>query len=243
MAVSTFGDRVVARREEGRHVDAGDPGQPGQQLAPARAAAPEPAGGHRLCDLDGHLLAVAHREAVEEVGHRLGVEGARSAAHHQRIVLAALGRQQRDAGQVQHGQHAGVGQLELERHPEHVEGADRRARLEREEREPALPEHPLHVRPGQEDPLAGDVGPIVEEVVEEAEAQVGHPDLVRVGERQGEADPDLVEVLHHRAELGADVAGGLLRRRARARRARRTGARGRCASIAGPRVGTAFRPP
>ena len=113
-------------------------------------------------------------------------------------------------GEVEQRQHARVAELELQGEPEHVEVADRGARLEREERQAALAQHGLEVGPGQEDPLAGDAGLVVEQVVEEPEPEVGHADLVGVREAEREADPRRGQVLLDGAELAADVAGRLL---------------------------------
>ena len=44
----------------------------------------------RVGDLVDHVLAVPHREGVEEVGDRLRVEGARAAPHDHRIGRAAV---------------------------------------------------------------------------------------------------------------------------------------------------------
>jgi hypothetical protein len=56
------------------------------------------------------------------------------------------------------------------------------------------------------------VGAVVQRVVEEAESQVRHPDLVGVGKGQREAQPDLGGVLADAAELAAHVPGRLLGR-------------------------------
>ena len=62
----------------------------------------------------------------------------------------------------------------------------------------------------QEHALAHDVGLIVEEPVNRLEAQVGHPDEVRVRKREGDAQPVGVRLLHV-----ADFAGQESRARSR----------------------------
>jgi molybdopterin converting factor small subunit len=140
--------RIVARAEQGRDVHARDPREPPEHLRARCAAAPEAALRDRVGDLERDLLALAHGEAVEEVRHRLRVERAGAAADDERICVAALAREERDPGELEQREDARVGELELERHPEEIEVADRRAGLEREERQAPLPEHALHVRPG-----------------------------------------------------------------------------------------------
>ena len=73
--------------------------------------------------------------------------------------------------------------------PTHVELGQRRRRLERQDRQPARAQLGLAVEPGRERPLAGDVGRAVEHAVEDLRPQVGHPDLVDVGERQADRAP------------------------------------------------------
>ena len=122
----------VVHAEERRHVHAGDLGQHPEQIF-ARGSAVPP-GRDRVADLVHHLLALADDEGVEEVGDGLGVVGAGAAAEHQRILAPAVLRVQGDASEVQHRQHGGVAELELEGEPEDVEGRERRAALDREER-------------------------------------------------------------------------------------------------------------
>ena len=77
---------LVARVEEGRHVHAGDPRQ---RLQQGSAIASIPLA-HRVDDLSDGLLAVAQDDGVEERRQRLGIEGARSARDHDRIVGGPL---------------------------------------------------------------------------------------------------------------------------------------------------------
>jgi hypothetical protein len=58
------------------------------------------------------------------------------------------------------------------------------------------------------DALAGVVGEAVDDVVEDVGAEMGHADLVEVGEGQGEADGGVG--LDHGVDFPADVAGGFL---------------------------------
>ena len=80
--------------------------------------------------------------------------------------------------------------------------------LQGEQLLPRLPEGLLHVRPGSEAAFAPDAVHGVEYVIEDAGAQVGHADLVHVGEAEGEAKVRLV--LHLHVVFAADIPGGLL---------------------------------
>ena len=106
-----LGDRavgVVARREEGGHVQAGDAGERAQERRAVAAV-----GEHRVADVADRLLAVAEQHAVQEGGQRLGVEGTRAAGDHHRMFGAALGGAQRDAPELEHGEEVRVGELVL----------------------------------------------------------------------------------------------------------------------------------
>ena len=60
-------------------------------------------------------------------GHRLGMGRGRTAGDDQRIVFAAVGRAQRDAAEIEHGEAVGVGELVLEREADDVEVRSGRA--------------------------------------------------------------------------------------------------------------------
>jgi hypothetical protein len=159
-------------------------------------------------ELGDQLLAVADEHEVDEVRERLDVENHRAADDHQRIVLAAARRALRDAREVEHLEHVGERHLVLQREADHVELAERRAALQRRERAAGLAERVGHVRPGAEDPLGRGVVAGVEQRVEDAVAEMGHPDLVDVREAEGERHRDVAVVLDHLVPLAADVAQG-----------------------------------
>ena len=85
---------------------------------PSRLPRPDDVG-----DLQDSLLAVAEHGGVDEVGDRLGVERGVSAGDHDGSSSAAVARVQRDAGQVERGEHVGVAELGGERDAEQVEVA------------------------------------------------------------------------------------------------------------------------
>ncbi len=119
---------------------------------------------------------------------------------------------QRNAAQIEHRQHGRVAELELQREADHVESPERRAALDGEERLLFRTQSRFHVGPRHEEALAGDVGALVERVVEEAEADVAHPDFIGVGEGERPGDARLRKILVHGVQLAAGVARRLLRR-------------------------------
>ena len=134
------------------------------------------------------LLGLADEEGVDERRQRLGVRRRRAAGDDQRRVVAAIGA--RAAGcpprssrlrtfvyvssycsEKPTTSNAGSGDADSSVSI----GSPRGAQLG------------LAVQPGRERPLAGDVGGLVQDAVEDLRPQVGHPDLVDVGERQADA--------------------------------------------------------
>ena len=173
----------------------------------------EPAGPRLAIRVQEHrqrLLGVAHEERVEEVGDRLGVRRAGPASEDDRIGLAAVALPHRQPREVQHVEDVRVVELRLEREAQDVEVRDGRERLRREERNPVLAHPRLEIHPRRIDPLAGEVLPPVDDLVEDLQPRVAHPDLVGVGESQRQRHRGLREVLPRDVALEADVAARLL---------------------------------
>ena len=113
---------------ERRHVDTAGARETEQQLLAAAGPALGLPGAHDLGDREHGLLAVAQHRGVDEVGDRLGVEGRVAAGDDDRVRLVAVARVQRDAREVERGQHVGVAELGGEAQAEQVERADRAVR-------------------------------------------------------------------------------------------------------------------
>ena len=159
-------------------------------------------------DLLEKLLAFAHGDQVEEVGHGLGVGDGGAAAQDQRIVVGAIGALDGNAGQIQHLQHVGVAALVAHGEPEDVEVAQRAARLPAEQREVVLAHGVGHVGQRREAAVAEVRGVVVDQFVQQPHRQVGHADLVGVGKAQGQARLGRVPVLLARVVLARQVLGG-----------------------------------
>ena len=78
------------------------------------------------------------------------------------------------------------------------------------QRQPARAQLGLHVDPRRERALARDPRVLVEERVEDLRPEVGHPDVVDVGEREADARLDRRRILGDRLILAAEVARRLL---------------------------------
>ncbi len=196
-----------------RHVDAAGSSQPQQQAVSAIRATLVLPLAHDLADCQHHLLTVAQHSGVDEVGDRLRVEGGVTAGDHDRRVVTPVGGVQRDAGEVEGGQHVRVAQLGGERDPQQVERADRSVRVDGELWDLVFAHHLLHVGEHGIGALGEDPVALVQDLVEDLHALVGQPHLVRVGVHQRPPHRDRVPVLDRRVELATDVLDRLLHRR------------------------------
>ena len=204
---------------EGRHVDAAGAREPQQHLV---ASAGTPGGlplPHDVGDREHRLLAVADDRGVDEGGDRLGVEGGVAPRDDDGVLEAPIGGMQRDAGEVEGVQHVGVAELGREGQPEEVEVAHRAVAVDGELRQAALPQLCLHVGPHGIRALGEGVLTLVDDLVEDHDALVGHADLVGVGIHQrpaggqllaGGSVPADVPVLDRGVQLAADVLDGLV---------------------------------
>ena len=199
---------VVGHVIEGGHIDARNPGRGGQELLLVPALLPGlPV---ELDELHAHVLPLAQDKQIHKGGQRLWIEGAGASRHHDGGQLHPLLTAQGQAGQIQHVEHVGVGHLVAQGEADEIKVGDGVAALQAVEGD-ALPAHlRLHVQPGGKHPLAPHPLHLVHHTVEDAHAQVGHTDLIGVGEAQGVAHIHLTAGLHHPVVLPACVPGGLL---------------------------------
>ena len=197
----------------GQVVDVVEPGdvdgagarQPQQELVAAAGAALGLVLADDVGDGKDRLLAVADDGRVEELRDRLGVERGVTAGHDEGVVVGAVGSAQRDAGEIEGGEQVGVAELGGEADAEQVEGCDRTVAVDGELRHAVLAHQRLEVGPDAVRPLGQDAVALVEDLVQDLQALVGEPDLVRVRVHQRPADLAGVPVLDDGVELAADV--------------------------------------
>ena len=192
---------------DSRNVDAAYPGQGLELLLPFSAPAPD--GHHGGGDLPDGLLPLADDEGVDEGAHRSGVEGGWAAGDDQRVPLVPFLPAERNPAQFEHHQDVRVGELVLEGEADDVEGGKRPLRFQGAEGEAASAQQGLHVRPGGVAALAADVRQAVQDGVEDLEPEVGHPDLVGVGEGEGDAEAAGPVLLPDGVHLAAGVTAWL----------------------------------
>ena len=163
-----------------------------------------------LHHLRQQLLPLTDEGQVDEVRYRLGVVHGGAPGDDQRGQTWPVLRPQKQAAEVQHVQHGRIGHLVAHGEADDIELSRRVPGLQGIEGNIISAQLLLHVRPGGEHPLAPHAGHLVEDSVEDAEAQVGHTDLVGVWEAEGEAGIHLALVLHDRVIFPAGIPRGLL---------------------------------
>ena len=128
-------------------------------------------------ELAQHLLRLADQEEIDELGQRLGIEKRRRPpCDDQRRARAALPTPERNTGQTETVEDVQVIALERDRERHHVEVADGAVLLEGPQR--TRPRGALAV--GQEGPVTGDARILGQEPEHGLEAEVRHPDRIRV---------------------------------------------------------------
>ena len=170
--------------------------------AGSRAHAGEPHAGHqrqgakalgarrraqRRDDLVQAVLHLADEEGVQERRERPGIGDRGAPAQHDRVVLPALRRVERHAGEVEHLQHVGVGELVREREAPEVALPHRTHGLERPQRHARGAHERGHVRPRAVGALGRRRRGVVDVGVEDLQRGIRDPDLVHVRVREHDA--------------------------------------------------------
>jgi hypothetical protein len=206
------GRRVDLGRVQRGHVEREPARELGQRVAARASTRGDLAAqrGPRQHERRQQLLGLADERRVDERRDRLGVRRRRAADQHQRRVLGALGRAQRDAPEIEQREHVGERQLVLQRDADHVELAQRALGLERHQRQPARAQLGLHVGPRRERALARDPGIAIEQRIDDLGPQVRHPDVVDIRKREADAGLEALDavpgvLLDHGLVLAAEV--------------------------------------
>ena len=167
----------------------------------------------QLDDLHGHLLALAERDEVDEVRHRLAVVHCRTARDDERREVRAVGGANGQPRKIKHVQNGGERHLVADGKGNDVKLPDGVKGFQRVERDIRPAHLLLHVAPWGEAALAPHAGHVVHHAVENAHAEVGHADLVGIGKTERNAGIDPCLVLHHGVIFTADIARRFLHAR------------------------------
>ena len=156
-----------------------------------------------------HGLELPDEHRIEErpEGSRIG--NRRTACDHHRLIVASILPARVDSPQVQDVQQVGQSELVADGKADQVEITQRRSAFQATERQAVRPQLRLEIPGGGENPLAGHTVQCVELLVQVADGQIGHADLVQIGVGDGNAQ-QTGRILAHDPVLAARVAAGFL---------------------------------
>ena len=199
---------VVVVLIEGGYVDPPDLGKAVEQIFPRRSC--RLPGFVGVDDVVDDLFPLADDKGIDEGGHGFGVEGGMTTRNNQRVLLGAVRGEEGDARQVQQIQGVRVQGLIGQGEAHDVEGPHRVLGFQSVEGDTFPAHEGFHVRPGREGPFGQGVLSLVDDVVEHGQAQVGHAQVVNVGEHQGYFNVHGGPGLHHLVQFPAGVPGRTL---------------------------------
>ncbi len=163
-------------------------------------------GAHHPNDFEDCLFPFADDKDVNEGGHRFRVVAGVATGDDQRIAGVALGAADGHSGQVHHiegvGEKLFVGQAKAKQ----VELADVSLVFQRVEGDALLAHDRFHVGPGGVNALCQEVAVLVDQVVEDHQPQVGHAEVVDVGEGEGDFVVNIGPVFADLVVFAAGVA-------------------------------------
>ncbi len=166
----------------------------------------------RCDDVENDLLTFTDHHRIEKGAHGLGVVAAGATRNHERVRGVSIGRTQGQPRYIKHGEHIGVELLVGQAEADNVELVYWMARLEAIKRDAVAPHCCLKVRPRAVGALSEHLRALVDQIVQNGEAEVTASQFVDVG--KAECDPGaqgrVVPRLDNAVELAAGVAGGLL---------------------------------
>ena len=164
----------------------------------------------QLDEFRGNILALAQRHDVDKIRQRLRVIHGGAAGDHQRGQFRALCAVQRDPCQIQHIQDPGKRHLIAHGKRHDVKVGDRVAGLQREKRHIRPAHLLLHVAPRGKYPFAPHAVHGVHHAVQDPHTQIGHTDLIGVGEAERDAGIHVLPVLDDSVVFPAHIACRLL---------------------------------
>ncbi len=163
-------------------------------------------------NLQDHFLPFADHESVDEGRHRFRIVGGVAAGDDQRLFFRSFRAMQWNSGQIEQVEGIGIKRLVGQRDSQNIEFGNRVLALECVQRKVSLAHGRFHVGPGQVSAFGEYVRLLVEDVIENGQAQVGHAQIVDIRKGQGHACGDYGPLFHDLIQLTAGVAAGLLHR-------------------------------
>ena len=119
-----------------------------------------------------HGFTLADRETVKKVCHRLSVIGTGASADYYRAILTAIGRTERNFGEIEHIQHIGIAHFILKCEAYYIKLRDRVSALKCAERYVVLAHLLLHIDPWGKHTLTPYVRIGIERIVKYAHTEI-----------------------------------------------------------------------
>jgi hypothetical protein len=165
---------------------------------------------HKGADLRKTEFGFPDDKSIDESAQGFRVERTGAPGDHQRMLPASFRGPERYVTQVQHGENIGEGQFVGQGETENIKAAQGGLGFQCGKGRIPFPQEGLEVHCWQEDPLGGNSRGPVQTVVEKTQAEVGHPDLVQVGECHANVNRFPVPGRANSVQFITQVAGRLL---------------------------------
>ena len=201
---------VIFHLVEGGHVNAADLDNLLQEaLASPRLTGtlPRLVGLHNLRH---YLFALTNNGEVKKIGQGLRVIHTGTAHDHQWVLLGTLRCQNRHAAQIQHVQNIGIAQLILQGEAHNIAFLESLFGFQGAQGNLALTHFGLQINPGSIGTLRLHPLLLIEQVIQNFEAQIAHAHLIYIGEGQTNSGLHLVGRLDNAGKFATGVARRLL---------------------------------
>ena len=161
-------------------------------------------------DFHRNLLTLAQGEEVDKVRQGLRIVGTDATGEDHMLQPGPLAAVQGNPGQVQHIDDIGVAHFVADGEGDHIKIPNGILTLQGPEGELVLAHGILHISPGSEDALTPHALHFVHNAVKNAHTQVGHTQLIGIGEAIRNAHVYFLQGLDHLVVFTANVACRLL---------------------------------
>ena len=151
-------------------------------------------------------LPLADVKHVKEIGDRLRIVAARTSTDHKRILHRPFLCLKWDPGKIKNLQNIGITHLILQRDPEKIKIPDRLLRFQCKQRNMLLTHDLIQIHPRRIHSLAIYVIPLIEHIVKDLYAKMGHTDLIYIRKTHTETHIHLCRILFDHVDLISNIS-------------------------------------
>src|SRR3989338_4033789 len=164
---------------------------------------------NHLHHLETGLFAIPNQEGIEKIGHGFRIEGIIAPTNHQGIFFSSILGVKRKSGQIQEGQDIGIGQFIRKGDAQDVKLAKGNLGFKRDQGEFLLAKKLLKIQPGGKNPFSEHVGVAIEEMIEDLNPDIAHPDLIGIWVTEGNFEIDVRPIFFYAILLISQITRGL----------------------------------